>query len=131
MFALSYVWHGIALKDLEELRIPLTLYTVLAGMVYLVIGFGLTIAVHKGIEYEFISLKGPFPLTSFGIGAVAGFIVYLMIFVLGLSFADRGLMHILADSLWQMFEQGLGGLMVSLGIIYDLHQRFLEQERSH
>jgi hypothetical protein len=37
--------------------------------------------------------------------------------------------HVLVDVLWQMVEQGIGGLAVSLGIIYDLHQRFLEQER--
>jgi hypothetical protein len=36
---------------------------------------------------------------------------------------------VLVDVLWQMVEQGIGGLAVSLGIIYDLHQRFLEQER--
>ena len=28
-----------------------------------------------------------------------------------------------------MVEQALGGLMVSLGVIYDMHQRFLDQER--
>ncbi len=130
MFGLSYVWHGLVLKDLEELRIPLTLYLVLAGLVYLVIGLGITLITHKAIEYEFISLKGPFPLMTFGVGVIVGFFVYLVIFVLGLSFADKGLMHVLADSLWQMAEQGLGGLAVSGGIIYDLHQRFLEQERS-
>jgi hypothetical protein len=39
-------------------------------------------------------------------------------------------MHVVADILWQMIEQGMGGLAVSLGIIYDMHKSFLEQERA-
>jgi hypothetical protein len=65
------------------------------------------------------------------IGAATGFAVYLVIFVLGMSFADHGVMHALVDVVWQMFEQGLGGLAVSLGIIYDMRQQFLEHERAN
>ena len=39
------------------------------------------------------------------------------------------MMHIVVDILWQMLEQALGGLMVSLGI-YDMHRAFLEHERA-
>jgi hypothetical protein len=39
--------------------------------------------------------------------------------------------HIAVDILWQMVEQGIGGLMVSLGIIYDMHKSFLESERGN
>lgn len=130
MLGLSFLWHGVILVDLQELRIPITLYTVLATLVYLVIGLGITICTHKAIEYEWISLKGPFPLMSFLIGAAAGFFVYLVIFVLGMSFAKPGVVHIAVDILWQMAEQGLGGLMVSLGIIYDMRESFLEDERA-
>lgn len=130
MFALSYVWHGIALTDLEELRVPLTLYLTLAGIVYLGLGLALTIGLHKAIGQELISLKVAFPFTSFLGGAVVGFFVYLIIFVLGVSFTKGGMVHLVVDILWQMVEQGMGGLAVSLGIIYDMHQRFLEQERA-
>lgn len=130
MLGMSFLWHGVVLMDLQELRVPLTLYTILAVLVYLVVGLGLTIFTHKAIEYEWISLKGPFPLMSFMLGAAAGFFVYLVIFVLGMSFAKPGVVHIAVDILWQMFEQGLGGLMVSLGIIYDMRETFLENERA-
>lgn len=130
MLGMSFLWHGVVLMDLQELRVPLTLYSILAVLVYLVVGLGLTIFTHKAIEYEWISLKGPFPLMSFLLGAVAGFFVYLVIFVLGMSFAKPGVVHIAVDILWQMFEQGLGGLMVSLGIIYDMRETFLENERA-
>ncbi len=131
MIILSFLWHGVVLMDLQELRVPVTLYSVLAVLVYLVIGLVLTFCTHKAIEYEWISLKGPFPFMSFLIGAAVGFFVYLLIFGLGMSFAKPGVVHIAADVLWQMLEQGIGGLMVSLGIIYDMRQSFLEDERAH
>ncbi len=130
MGALSYMWHGVMLSDLQELRIPLMLYHVLAGLVYLVLGLVITIGVHKAVQYEWISLKRGFPFMASLLAAAIGFFVYLVIFVLGMSFAsDHGMMHVVVDVLWQMFEQGVGGLAVSLGIIYDMHKRFLEQER--
>jgi hypothetical protein len=130
MFGLSYLWHGVILSDLQEVGVPLTLYLLIAALFYLVLGLGLTIATHKAIQYEVISLKGAFPLMAFLLGAAVGFVVYLGIFVLGVSFAKNGLVHVVVDILWQMVEQGVGGLAVSMGIIYDMHQRFLEQERS-
>ena len=131
MFGLSYLWHGLLLSDLQELQIPLALYFVLAFIVYLVLGLGITIAAHKAVQYEFISLKRAFPLMVMLLAAAIGFFVYLVIFVLGMSFAKHGVVHVVVDVLWQMVEQGLGGLMVSLGMIYDMHQRFLDQERAH
>ncbi len=130
MYGLSYVWHGIALTDLQDLTVPLTLYLVLSLLVYLVIGLALTIGIHKAVQYEFISLKNAFPLFSALTGAAVGAFVYIMIFVFGISFTKSGMMHVLVDVLWQMFEQGIGGLAVSLGIIYDLRQTYLEQEKA-
>lgn len=130
MYALSYLWHGIALTDLKELKIPLGLYLALSALVYLLIGFGLKLAVHHAIVQEWISLKRAFPLASMGIGAAIGFVVYLIVFILGMSFASRDAMHIAVDILWQMVEQGVGGLMVSLGVIYDMHRSFMESERA-
>ncbi|MBK8497542.1 MAG: hypothetical protein IPL52_01685 [Flavobacteriales bacterium] len=130
MFGLSYVWHGLVLSDLSELGIPLALYFVLAALVYLVLGLGITIGAHKAVQYEFISLKRAFPVMVTLFSAAIGFFVYLVIFVLGMSFTKHAMMHVVVDVLWQMLEQGLGGLVVSLGMIYDMHQRFLEQERA-
>lgn len=130
MFLVSWLWHGLALTDLEELGIPKPLYFALAALVYLVLGFGLTFVIHTGIAHEWISLKQAFPFTSMLIGAALGFFVYLLIFVLGMSFTKSGMVHVVVDVLWQMLEQALGGLAVSLGIIYDMHQRYLESERA-
>ena len=129
MYGLSYVWHGVVLNDLAELRIPLPLYMTLAGLVYLVIGLGMTLFTHTAIMHEWISLRGGFPFKSALLGAAVGFFVYLMVFILGMSFAKHEVQHAVVDILWQMLEQGLGGLVISLGIIYDLHKNFLETER--
>lgn len=128
MFGLSYVWHGIALRDLEELRIPLTLYLILAGLVYLLLAGVLAIGIDKAIVHNVITLRMGFPLKAMGLGALLGFVVYLVVFILGMSFTNHGAVHVLVDVLWQMLEQGLGGMCVSFGIIYDLHKSHLEME---
>lgn len=130
MYALSYVWHGLALTDLSELKIPLPAYLALSAVAYLLIGLGITVAVHQAIQHSWISLKSGFPMMSILVGAIIGFIVYLLVLTLGMSFASGQLRHVVIDVLWQMFEQGLGGLMVGLGIIYDMHRSFLEAERA-
>ena len=130
MFGLSYVWHGLLLRDLQELKIPVGLYLGLSGLAYLVVGLVITVLVHEAIRHEWVSLKRAFPLSSMLVGAVVGFVVYLLVFILGISFAGSQMMHIVVDILWQMVEQAVGGLMVSLGIIYDMHRTFLEHERA-
>ena len=130
MYGLSYVWHGIALTDLQELKIPLGLYLGLAALVYVIIGFAITSLVHFSIQHEWISLKRAFPLMSFATGGAFGFVVFLLVYILGMSFAEHGAMHAAVDAIWQMVEQGIGGVMVSFGIIYDLHRQFMESEKA-
>ena len=130
MYALSFLWHGVALTDLQELRIPLPLYLSLSGLVYAVLGLAITIGVHQCIMHDWISLKSGFPFMSMLLGAAVGFVVYLLVFILGMSFASRQVVHIVVDILWQMLEQGLGGLMVSFGLMYDMHRTFMDGERA-
>ena len=63
-------------------------------------------------------------------GGAFGFVVFLLVYILGMSFAEHGAMHAAVDAIWQMVEQGIGGLMVSFGIIYDLHRQFMESEKA-
>ncbi|MCB9169389.1 MAG: hypothetical protein H6597_05825 [Flavobacteriales bacterium] len=130
MFGLSYVWHGLALNDLQELQVPMGFYFTLAGLVYFIIGLGITLAVHQAILHQWIDLRKAFPFTSMLVGAIIGFVVYLIVYVFGVSFTiSNDMMHIAVDAIWQIVEQAVGGLMVSLGIIYDMHRSFLESER--
>ncbi len=131
MYGLSYAWHGIALNDLRELKVPHALYLGLSALVYLILGLGMTFGMHQAIAHHWIGLRQGFPLKGMLFGAVVGFVVFLIAFIFGMSFTDHKIMHVLVDVLWQMAEQGLGGLVVSFGIIYDLHQGFLENERAN
>lgn len=131
MFSISYLWHGLALTDLAELRLNISAYFALSGAAYLVIGLALVLLVRYCIYREWISLKRGFPFSCMAAGALVGVVVYLVVLASGLSFASHGLQHVVVDALWQIFEQALGGLMVSLGIIYDMHRSFMEAERAH
>lgn len=131
MAAISYAWHGLALTDISDLRMDLWHYLGLSTVAYLLIGLGLTLAIHLGIAREWISLKTGFPWKSMLAGAIMGVLIYGVVLASGLSFASHGIQHVVVDLVWQVVEQAVGGLMVSLGIIYDLHRSFMEAERAH
>ena len=130
MFALSYLWHGVALSDIDEMRMPLDKYLALTTGAYILIGLLISLAVRFALLRDWISLKRGFPFASMFVGAVIGLLVYLLVLALGLSFAGRELQHVLVDVLWQMFEQAIGGLVVSLGMIYGMHRSFMEAEHA-
>ncbi|MEO8733770.1 MAG: hypothetical protein ABI373_05530 [Flavobacteriales bacterium] len=130
MFALSYIWHGLALTDLNELRMPLTRYLAITGAAYVLVGLIICLAIRVCLMRGWVSLKRGFPAASMLVGAMIGHVVYLLVFVLGLSFAGHELRHVVVDVLWQMFEQAIGGLVVSLGMIYGMHRSFMEAEHA-
>lgn len=130
MLGLNYLWHGLVLNDLEDVRLSTQAYLAFAGGAYLLIGLLITGAVHWGIQTDRISLKHAFPWVCMAVGGSIGVVVYLVAYFFGLSFSGRELVHVVADTLWQMVEQALGGLAVSLGIIYDMHRTFMHTERA-
>lgn len=130
MFGISALWHGVALTDLSEMKIGMNTYFMLSAGAYLIIALALVLFIRLCIVREWISLKSGFPWKAMGIGAVAGIIVFLVILLSGLSFASHGFQHMVVDMLWQVLEQAIGGLMVSLGVIYDLHRLFMEAEQA-
>ncbi|MBZ0206969.1 MAG: hypothetical protein K8H89_11640 [Flavobacteriales bacterium] len=131
MLGISYAWHGLALTDISDLRVDPWLYLGLSSLAYLCIGLILTLTIHFLIAREWLSLKTAFQLKAMLVGGGVGVLVYLVMLLSGLSFASHGIEHVVVDLIWQIIEQGIGGLMVSLGIIYDLHRRFMEAERAH
>jgi len=130
MMVISFAWHGLALTDISDLRMDRRLYFGLSTLAYLIIALAITRMVQFLIMREWISLKGPFPVKAMFVGGATGIVVYLAILAMGLSFASRGMQHAVVDFAWQVVEQSVGGLMVGLGIIYDLHRNFMEAERA-
>lgn len=115
MFALSYLWHGVFLNDIDKITYPLGLYYGLAVFTYLCIGFIVTMLATKT---DFSSKK----YANGGVlGGVLGFFFYLLAFVLGISFTDGNeLAHVTIDFMWQMFETGFGGLVA--GYMYTVYK---------
>lgn len=112
MFILFYLWHGLFLNDFSRLSYPTEIFLVFAAITYLIIGF----VVVKVFEAKF--LEKLFYHRLFLKGLVKGFMCGLMFFivatVVGVSFnTGTGIKNLLFDMAWQMFEQGIGGIVVS------------------
>lgn len=112
MYLLSYLWHGVFLNDYSKLRIPMWLYFSLSAVVYLVISLVLNL-LYRYMNIRQMSTRGLL------IGASVGFFIYLIAFVMGVSFGNSAASHIAVDFIWQMIEQGIGG--ASLGLLYGLY----------
>jgi lipopolysaccharide export LptBFGC system permease protein LptF len=108
MFGLSFLWHGVLLNDLKFIQYDKSIFIGLLALLYIFIAFGISFI---------LSLYQPQENKTFkhvGIGGVIGFILYLIVFVLGISLAGKGLTNNIINFLWQMLEQGTGALVISL-----------------
>lgn len=108
MFGLSYLWHGILLNDLQLISYDLSLFFGLLAIVYLLVGASMAFVLMNYKPEENRILK------HFTISIGAGFMIYLLAFVMGLSFRGEGLEHTLVNFTWQMIEQGIGGFAISV-----------------
>ena len=108
MFALSYYWHGVLLNDLHLITYDKTLFFGLLTILYLMVGGALSFVLINYRPDEHRILK------HVTISVVAGFTLYLIAFVLGVSFKGEGLEHTIVNFTWQMIEQGFGGFVISV-----------------
>ena len=113
MFGLSYLWHGLITTDLQKLNYPLGVFLTSAGIVYFVLGFLLT-RIYQSKTLSRYYVKQPFN-KGLAAGIGFGFILFLVVLVLGVSFnQSSSLEFLLIDLGWQVVEQMVGGLIVSL-----------------
>lgn len=112
MYVAFYFWHGVFLNDLNRISFSKGLFLGLAALVYLVISFLLYRTYESKLLAKYISqpiLRG---VVS---GVFLGFILFALVTVLGISFTkDVNLTYILADCVWQIAEQIIGGLVIGL-----------------
>lgn len=123
MLMLSFAWHGLLLNDLMHIPTPEWLFYSLALLAYLTIGFALTFV------FTYLSMGIGIRLKGSLMGLAMGFFIYLVAFVLGVSFKGSGTEHVVVDFLWQMMEQGFGGAVI--GAVYFLARRRDEVLRSN
>jgi lipopolysaccharide export LptBFGC system permease protein LptF len=108
MFGLSFIWHGVLLNDFKFIQYDKSIFLGLLALLYLFISFGISFILSLYQPSENKTLK------HFGIGGIIGFILYLIVFVLGISLAGKGLTNNIINFLWQMFEQGIGAFVISV-----------------
>lgn len=107
MLTLSYVWHGVVLNDLRNVDYPSWYFFLLLLLVYSFIAFVITMA------FNYINPSKSLVTKGFIGGSAFGFFLYLVAFTLGVSFKSGETKHIVVDFVWQMIEQGIGGMVVA------------------
>lgn len=113
MFTMFYLWHGILLNDFTRISYSLDVFLYLSALVYLVIGL-IVAVLNTALEYN----KKPYA-RGIIFGIALGFFIYLIAFVLGVSFyADPKIEHIVLDFVWQMVEQGVGSMICAMSYAY-------------
>jgi ABC-type antimicrobial peptide transport system permease subunit len=108
MFGLSFIWHGVLLNDFKFIQYDKSIFLGLLALLYLFIAFGISFILSLYQPEEHKTTK------HFGIGGIIGFILYLIVFVLGISLAGKGLTNNIINFLWQMLEQGIGAFVISV-----------------
>lgn len=106
MMILSYIWHGIVLNDFKNLSLAMPVFVILSTIVYFLISLTINFILFKLEFQDHLTSKRVL------MGGIIGFAIYLIVFTLGLSYEERGMKHIVSDFVWQMFEQGIGALVV-------------------
>lgn len=115
MLGLSYYWHGVLLNDLKLISYDRNLFFGLLAIAYLAISGSLSfvLMLFKPADYRLAKHTT--------IAIAAGFMIYLIAFILGVSIEGGGLEHTVVNFLWQMLEQGIGGFII--GAYYILAHR--------
>jgi len=108
MFGMSYYWHGVLLNDLMFITYDKTLFFGLLSILYLAVAGSLSFFL------MFYKPEDNRTMKHVTIGVGAGFMIYLIAFVLGVSFKGEGLANTLINFTWQMIEQGTGALFISV-----------------
>jgi hypothetical protein len=119
MFVLSYMWHGLFLNDIKNLKYPVGIFLMSASVVYLVIGF---VLVKLFSSLTVVTLLRHFFIRGLVVGAASGLLLYMMALVLGVTFTKSVILtSIIVDVPWQIFEQIAGGIVISTvyALIYE------------
>jgi len=111
MYVLFYVFHGVLTNDLIKISIPKSVFLTVAGVVYLILGFGMSVL----IDATFFKNEVKSVYTrAFIAGPVMGIFLYAVALVVGVSFSAKfTLVNMLVDVGWQVFEQTVGIVFIA------------------
>jgi len=126
MYVAFYIFHGVITNDIIKLTIPKTLFLSVAAIVYLVVGFGMSLLFRS--ESLKKSISGPYK-RSLLIGVLTALFMYGVAFTVGISFSfSVTMLNLLVDVGWQLVEQGIGAFTIAIASTLFYHE---EQDHSH
>ena len=113
MCAASYFWHGIILTDFVRLNRSKGKLLSLSAMISVIIAYVMI----KLYDLEFLDRhfrKQPL-FRGLLVGAACGLVYFIISTAIGFSFnTSTNIQNHLVDVIWQIFEQSLGGLVISM-----------------
>ena len=111
MYVLFYVFHGLITNDLLKISIPKTVFLTVAGVVYLLLAFGMTVL----LDATFFKKEVKSIYTrAFIAGPVTGIFLYAVALIIGVSFSAKFTMiNMLVDVGWQIVEQTVGIVFIA------------------
>ena len=117
MLGLSYVWHGMVLNDFKQVAIAKPVFVGMLVVVYL--GVSALLA----LLFSLLHFDDNNTRNRLLIGGAVGFFIYLIAFVLGVSFSPPSeTEHIVLDFAWQMMEQAAGAIAIDF-VFHIFHRR--------
>ncbi len=106
MYVLFYLFHGILTNDLLRISIPRPVFLTVAGIVYLLLAFGMSVLIDASFFKK--EIKNTYT-RAFIAGPLTGIFLYAVALIVGVSFAAQFTMiNMLVDVSWQIFEQTVG-----------------------
>ncbi len=119
MFVLSYIWHGVILNDFYRLGHQESKVIFLIILVYLIIGFIIVKVVERKPPKR--RYKNERLMNGMLVGGICGISFFIISTVSGFTLnTGTGVKNMLVNILWQIVEQGAGGIAASFSLLFGI-----------
>jgi hypothetical protein len=111
MYLLFYVFHGILTNDILKVSLPKTAFLTVAGVVYLILGFGLNVLLDATFFKK--EVKSVFTRSLIA-GPIVAIFLYAVAIIVGISFSAKfTFLNLMVDVGWQIVEQTVGTVVIA------------------
>ena len=122
MFVLFYTWHGVFLNDFKRIHFPMVWFVTFAAITYLILGA----VIYLVYESELLRKIQNIFIRGLVCGAGTGFALFMVTTIINISLTrNQSIKHLMMDCIWQIFEQIVGAMMLTLLKIF-IHEPIQE-----
>jgi len=115
MFALFYIWHGVFLNDFKRIHFPMGWFVAFAAVTYLILGAVIYLVFESELMRKIYNLF----IRGLVCGAIAGLALFMITTIINISLTrNQSIEHLLMDCIWQISEQIVGAMVVTLMKIF-------------